>query len=76
MSAQEIIAELARLHPDELRLVRERLSELDAATAPEAPLHEDSFLQVVQKTARVRPDWPDDFALNHGYYVSGEPKKS
>ena len=37
---------------------------------------EDSFLQAVLKTAKPRPHWPKDYVLNHGYYVSGEPKKS
>ena len=37
---------------------------------------EDPFLQVVVKTAKPRPHWPKDYALNHGHYVSGEPKKA
>ena len=39
--------------------------------APEA----DPFLAAVSQTARPRPHWPPDYALNHGHYVSGEPKK-
>ena len=33
MSAQEIIAELAKLKPEELRLVKEKLNRLNAASA-------------------------------------------
>jgi hypothetical protein len=42
----------------------------------EAQPQEDSFLQAVAKIARPRPHWPKDYALNHGHYVSGEPRKS
>ena len=37
---------------------------------------EDPFLQAVSRTGRPRPHWPKDYALNHGHYVSGEPKKA
>ncbi len=36
----------------------------------------DPFIQAVLKLAKPRPHWPKDYALNHGHYVSGEPKKS
>lgn len=36
---------------------------------------DDPFLAAALKAARPRPDWPKDYALNHGHYVSGEPKK-
>jgi hypothetical protein len=36
----------------------------------------DPFLQTIQKIAKPRPHWPKDFALNHGHYTRGEPKKS
>ena len=39
--------------------------------APES----DPFLQAVDKVAKPRPHWPKDYALNHGHYVSGEPRK-
>ena len=42
----------------------------------EVPQPEDPFLEAVKKTARPRPHWPQDFALNHGHYVSSEPRKS
>ena len=41
----------------------------------EVPPQEDPFLEAVTKTARHRPHWPKDYALNHGHYVSGEPRK-
>lgn len=36
----------------------------------------DPFIQAVLKSAKPRPHWPKDYALNHGHYFSGEPKKS
>lgn len=43
---------------------------------PLTPLENDPLLAAVEKLAKPRPDWPDDYPLNHGHYVSGEPKKS
>lgn len=37
---------------------------------------DDPFVQAAMKAAKPRPHWPKDYALNHGHYVSGEPKKS
>lgn len=39
------------------------------------PQENDPFIQAVLESARPRPHWPKDYALNHGHYVSGEPKK-
>ena len=36
----------------------------------------DPFLAAIRKVAKPRPHWPVDYVLNHGHYVSGEPKKS
>jgi hypothetical protein len=36
---------------------------------------EDPLVAAVEKLAKPRPHLPADFALNHGHYVSGEPKK-
>ena len=36
---------------------------------------DDPFLAAVAKVAKPRPHWPQDYALNHGQYVSGEPRK-
>jgi hypothetical protein len=38
--------------------------------------NDDPFLAAVLKSTKPRPHWPDDYSLNHGHYVSGEPKKS
>ena len=42
----------------------------------DVPPENDPFLQAVLKSAKPRPHWPKDYALNHGHYVSGEPKRS
>ena len=44
--------------------------------ALDLPPENDPSIQAVLKTAKPRPHWPKDYALNHGHYVSGEPKKS
>lgn len=36
----------------------------------------DPFLAAALTVAKPRPHWPKDFVVNHGHYVSGEPKKS
>jgi hypothetical protein len=38
-------------------------------------LANDPFLKLILKLAKPRPHWPKDYALNHGYYTKGEPKK-
>lgn len=42
----------------------------------ELAAEDDPFLRAVSRTVRPRPHWPKDYALNHGHYVSGEPKKA
>ena len=37
---------------------------------------DDAFLAAVLKVAKPRPHWPSDYALNHGHYASGEPRKT
>ena len=37
---------------------------------------DDPFLAAVKKVAKPRPYWPKDYALNHGHYVRGEPRKT
>jgi hypothetical protein len=37
---------------------------------------DDALVAASQNVARPRPNWPSDYVLNHGHYVSGEPKKS
>lgn len=36
---------------------------------------DDPFLAAVERLAKPRPHLPGDYALNHGHYVRGEPKK-
>jgi hypothetical protein len=36
---------------------------------------EDSLAELARKLAKPRPHLPSDYALNHGHYVRGEPKK-
>ena len=36
---------------------------------------EDPLVAAVEKLARPRPHLPHDYALNHGHYLRGEPKK-
>jgi uncharacterized protein (DUF433 family) len=36
----------------------------------------DTLVATARSIAKTRPNWPADFVLNHGHYVSGEPKKS
>jgi hypothetical protein len=35
----------------------------------------DSLVSVVERLAKPRPHLPKDYALNHGRYFRGEPKK-
>jgi hypothetical protein len=35
----------------------------------------DSLADAVSNLARPRPHLPNDYALNHGHYVRGEPMK-
>ena len=87
MSAQEIIAELPKLKPEELRLVKAKVDDLTrtkrrtigepllevAGTAKGLP-NAPTFLRRVLKRAHPR-DWPADYALNHAHYTKGEPKR-
>ena len=36
---------------------------------------DDPLLAAVEKLAKPRPHLPKDYALNHGHYLRGEPKK-
>lgn len=38
-------------------------------------LADDPLLAAVERLAKPRPHLPADYALNHGHYVRGEPKK-
>ena len=45
-------------------------------TPRELTPEQDAFLELALKLAKPRPYLPTDYSLNHGHYVSGEPKKS
>ena len=36
---------------------------------------DDPFVAAVEALAKPRPHLPADYALNHGHYIRGEPKK-
>jgi len=49
-------------------------TEVDITPRDSAP-HNDSLADLALKLAKPRPHLPGDYALNHGHYVRGEPKK-
>ena len=36
---------------------------------------DDALVATIEKLAKPRPHLPADYALNHGHYTNGEPKK-
>ncbi len=56
MSAQEIIAELAKLKPEELRLVKEKLNRLNA----EPPIPQTGWGRALSEIAGKADDLPAD----------------
>jgi hypothetical protein len=71
MSAQEIIAELAKLKPEELRLVKEKLDRLNAASA----IPQTGWGRALFEMAGKADDLPADLAENLDHYLHGHPKK-
>jgi hypothetical protein len=71
MSAQEIIAELAKLKPEELRLVKEKLNRLNA----ESPIPQTGWGRALLEIAGKADDLPADFSLQHNHYLYGTPKR-
>ncbi len=41
----------------------------------EVASEDDPLVSAVRKLARPRPHLPRDYALNHGHYANGEPRK-
>ena len=41
----------------------------------ESTVANEPFLAAIERLAKPRPHLPKDYALNHGHYVRGEPKK-
>jgi hypothetical protein len=71
MSAQEIIAELAKLKPEELRLVKEKLDRLNAESA----IPQTGWGRVLFEMAGKVDDLPADLSLQHDHYLYGTPKR-
>ena len=46
----------------------------EVSVTPLLPATAPDFLRRVLDLAKQR-DWPADYALNHGHYTKGEPKK-
>jgi hypothetical protein len=41
----------------------------------ESAMPDDPLVAAVERLAKPRPHLPKDYALNHGHYLRGEPKK-
>ncbi|MDO8539841.1 MAG: hypothetical protein Q7S40_05320 [Opitutaceae bacterium] len=69
MSASEIIAELPRLTPAELTLIKNKVEEVleNRGSSPG-----DDFLLRVAGTAE---GLPPDLAVNHDHYLYGRPRR-
>ncbi|MGB8354018.1 MAG: hypothetical protein WCD79_09050 [Chthoniobacteraceae bacterium] len=72
MSTQEIIDELTKLKPDELKLVRQKLAELEA-TGSHAP--KTGWGTALAEIAGTAEDLPTDLSINHDHYLYGTPKR-
>jgi hypothetical protein len=71
MSAQEIIAELPRLKPEELRQVKASLTELEQRQKPSDRSVWDVLLDFAGKAKGL----PRDLSANHDHYLYGTPKR-
>ncbi len=70
MSANEIIEELPKLEPEELRRVKAKVDELtEGWTLTRKPIGE-----VLLEFAGQAEGLPSDMAENHDYYLYGVPK--
>lgn len=70
MSAQEIIAELRRLRPDELQQVKATLTELEQQRQGDR-----SVWDVLMEFAGKAEGLPKDLSANHDHYLYGTPKR-
>ena len=71
MSAQEIIAELPKLKPEELQRVKAGLTELERQQTPP----ERSVWDALLEFAGTAEGLPPDLAENHDHYLNGSPKR-
>jgi hypothetical protein len=72
MSTQEIIAELPRLNPDELRLVKQKVAELEAAGSGQP---KTGWGAALLESAGSAAELPADLSINHDHYLYGTPKQ-
>ena len=72
MSAQEIIDQLLKLNPVELRLIKQKLSELEATDSPEPQTGWGAALLEIAGSAE---DLPADLSINHDHYLYGTAKR-
>jgi len=72
MSAQEIIAELPKLNPVELRLVKQKLAELETTASGEPQTGWGAALSEIAGSAE---DLPADLSINQDHYLYGTPKR-
>jgi hypothetical protein len=68
MSAQDIIAELPNLKPDELRLVKAKVDDL-------AKAKRQTIGDALLKIAGTAEGLPRDMARNHDHYLHGAPRR-
>ncbi len=68
MSAQEIIAELPKLKPDEFRLVRAKVEDL-------AKAKRRTIGEALLEVAGTAEGLPRDLARNHDHYLHGTPRE-
>ena len=68
MSAQEIIAELPKLKPEELQRVKAGLAELERQQTPP----ERSVWDALLEFAGTAEGLPPDLAENHDHYLHGK----
>ncbi len=69
MSAQEIIAELPKLNPDEFRLVKAKVDDL-------AKTRRRTIGDALLEFAGTAEGLPRDMARNHDHYLHGTPRPS
>ena len=68
MSAQEIIAELPKLKPEELRLVKAKVDDL-------ARTKRRTIGEALLEVAGTAEGLPRDMARNHDHYLHGTPRQ-
>jgi len=68
MSAQEIIAELPKLGPDDFRLVKAKVDDLARA-------HRRTIGDALLELAGTAEGLPHDMARNHDHYLHGTPRR-